>query len=106
MSVSKRAEIASFCLSAILLAGLSFFSPSRLAAESSKTGEAAAQTAPDAGRPATVCEPESLDSPYIPVDSWVYPAILRLYGLGYIDTVYLGMRPWTRASVERMLEEA
>lgn len=32
--------------------------------------------------------------------------MLRLYGLGYIDTVYLGMRPWTRASVERMLEEA
>ena len=31
---------------------------------------------------------------------------MRLYGLGYIDTVYLGMRPWTRGSVEHMLEEA
>jgi hypothetical protein len=36
----------------------------------------------------------------------MYPAIIRLYGLGFIDTVYLGMRPWTRASVEHMLEDA
>ena len=68
--------------------------------------QAAAQTLRDNSRPSPVCEPASLDSPYIPVDSWIYPAIFRLYGMGYIDTVYLGMRPWTRASVERMLEEA
>ena len=105
MSVSTRA-IASLCSSAILLSGFLIFPPSQLAAETPGTGEGAAQTTPDAGRPAPVCEPESLDSPYIPVDSWVYPAILRLYGLGYIDTVYLGMRPWTRSSVEHMLEEA
>jgi len=30
---------------------------------------------------------------------------MRLYGLGYLDTVYLGMRPWTRSSLERMLED-
>jgi hypothetical protein len=56
--------------------------------------------------PTPVCEPSSLDFPYIPVDSWVYQAIWRLYALGYIDTVYLGMRPWTRESVESMIEEA
>jgi hypothetical protein len=100
MSVSKRAAIVPFCLSAILLAGFSIFPCNSLAAESPEP-----QTAPDAGRPDPVCEPESLESPYIPVDSWIYPAVLRLYGLGYIDTVYLGMRPWTRASVERMIEE-
>ena len=44
-------------------------------------------------------------SPFIPVDSWVYPAMLRLYGLGYGDAVYLGMRPWTRASLSNMLED-
>ncbi len=44
-------------------------------------------------------------SPYIPVDSWVYPAVLRLYALGYVDKVYLGMRPWTRVSLSRMLDE-
>jgi len=59
-----------------------------------------------AGQPAPACEPAALGSPYIPVDSWVYPAMLRLYSLGFVDDVFLGMRPWTRASVERMLEEA
>jgi hypothetical protein len=54
---------------------------------------------------APVCEPSTLGSPYIPVDSWVYPAVLRLYSLGFVDNVYLGMRPWTRASVTHMLEE-
>ena len=56
--------------------------------------------------PASVCEPAALGSPYIPVDSWVYPAVLRLYSLGFLDHVFLGMRPWTRASVTRMLEDA
>src|SRR6202789_3137484 len=47
-----------------------------------------------------------MGSPYIPVDSWVYPAIYRLYSLGYVDAVYLGMRPWPRTSIARMLESA
>jgi len=38
-------------------------------------------------------------STYIPVDSWVYPAMLRLYGLGYVDTTFISMRPWTRRSL-------
>jgi len=61
---------------------------------------------PDNSHPDTVCEPSLLDSPYVPVDSWVYPAVMRLYSMGYIDTVYLGMRPWTRASISHMLEQA
>jgi len=52
-----------------------------------------------------VCEPSVVGSPYIPVDSWVYPAVLRLYALGYVDTVYLGMRPWTRSSLNSILDE-
>ena len=67
---------------------------------------APAQSGSDPSRPASVCMPSALGSPYIPVDSWVYPAMLRLYGLGYVDNVFLGMRPWTRASLEHMLEEA
>ena len=42
-------------------------------------------------------------SPYIPVDSWIYSAALRLYYLGYLPTAYLGLRPWTRASLAHML---
>lgn len=46
-----------------------------------------------------------LGSTYVPVDSWIYSAIDRLHGLGYVDTAYLGMRPWTRLSIVNMLEE-
>src|SRR6201998_3554033 len=106
MSVCKRAVSASVISSAIVLAGFLSLSPAPLAAETSAAAEAGAQTVPDSGRPSPVCEPATLDSPYIPVDSWVYHTICRLYGLGYIDTVFLGLRPWTRASVEHMLEEA
>ena len=50
------------------------------------------------------CSSSALGSPYIPVDSWVYPSVLRLYSLGYLDNVYLGMRPWTRANLSNILE--
>jgi hypothetical protein len=43
-------------------------------------------------------------SAYIPVDSWVYPAVLRLYSLGYADTIFLSMRPYTRQSLAHILE--
>jgi hypothetical protein len=45
----------------------------------------------------------SIGSPYIPLDSWIYPAAIRLYELGYLPTAYLDMRPWTRASLAHML---
>ncbi|HEX4575844.1 MAG TPA: capsule assembly Wzi family protein [Edaphobacter sp.] len=44
-----------------------------------------------------------LGSTYIPVDSWMYPALTRLYGMGFVDTMFLGMRPYTRRSVLHML---
>jgi hypothetical protein len=47
---------------------------------------------------------EGMSSSYLPLDSWIYPAVMRLYGLGYVDTVFLGLRPWTRLSVAHMLE--
>ena len=46
----------------------------------------------------------SLGSTYIPLDSWMYPQILRLYSLGFIDTLFLGMRPYTRTGVAHMLD--
>ena len=60
----------------------------------------------DPSRPVPVCEPSVLDSPYIPVDSWIYPAVLRLFSLNFVDSAFLDMRPWTRSSVDHMLEEA
>ncbi|HZP04109.1 MAG TPA: capsule assembly Wzi family protein [Terracidiphilus sp.] len=42
----------------------------------------------------------------MPIDSWIYPALDRLHALGYLDTAFLGLRPWTRLSVAHMLEES
>ena len=42
---------------------------------------------------------------YVPLDSWVYPAFERLFSMGYADSAYLGIRPWTRTSCLRILEE-
>ena len=42
---------------------------------------------------------------YVPLDSWVYPAFERLFSLGYADSAYLDMRPWTRTSCLQILQE-
>lgn len=42
---------------------------------------------------------------YVPMDSWIYPALDRLRGLGYLDTAFLGLRPWTRRSISNMLTQ-
>ncbi len=52
---------------------------------------------------AEIDETWTAGSPYVPVDWWVYPAMERLYALGYVDTAYLGLRPWTRLSIVHML---
>ena len=48
---------------------------------------------------------QDLGSAYIPVDSWVYPAMTRLYALGYANKMYLAMRPYTRQSLAHILEQ-
>ncbi len=48
----------------------------------------------------------NVGSSYVPLDSWVYPALERLVALGYIGTASLGLRPWTRLECARLLEEA
>jgi hypothetical protein len=50
-------------------------------------------------------EDSTMGSPYIPMDSWIYPAMSRLAALGYVDTAFASLRPWTRLNVARMLAE-
>lgn len=50
--------------------------------------------------------PGNMGSPYVELDSWIYPAIERLAALGYIHSEYLGMRPWTRIECAQLVEEA
>jgi hypothetical protein len=88
-----------------MLAAVLLMTAGTLTAEQPKTPTSTGPLDSDPNGIAPVCEPSTLGSPYIPVDSWVYPAVLRLYSLGFVDHVYLGMRPWTRASVTHMLEE-
>ena len=45
-------------------------------------------------------------SSYVPLDSWVYPALERLAALGYIQSASLSIRPWTRMECSRLLSEA
>src|SRR6266567_1095777 len=50
--------------------------------------------------------PANQGSPYVPLDSWVYPALDRLIGMGMIDSGFTGVRPWTRSECVRLLQEA
>jgi len=49
--------------------------------------------------------PANMGSPYVPLDSWVYPAFDRLIATGYVQSAFLGMRPWTRMQCARLLDE-
>jgi len=106
MNVTRRAVLVSVMPWTTVMAGILLLTTSPLGAESPGAPEGGGQRGHDPSRPVPVCEPSILDSPYIPVDSWVYPAMLRLYSLGFVDNMFLGMRPWTRASVDHMLETA
>jgi hypothetical protein len=45
-------------------------------------------------------------STYVPIESWIYPAIERLALAGYIQTAFAGLRPWTRMESARLVSEA
>jgi membrane-associated phospholipid phosphatase len=48
----------------------------------------------------------NMGSPFVPLDSWVYPALEKLAALGYVSTAMEGLRPWTRVECARLTEEA
>src|SRR5215469_244503 len=48
----------------------------------------------------------NMGSPYVPLDSWVYPAMDRLIAQGYIKSAIVDMRPWTRFECARLVSEA
>jgi hypothetical protein len=111
MDVNKRRLVAIVFQCAMLLTGLFLLTAASATAEDRAATNAdlsagAGQWGRVSGGVAPVCQPAVLGSPYIPVDSWIYPAMLRLYSLGFVDNVFLGMRPWTRASLGHMLEAA
>ena len=46
---------------------------------------------------------QTAGSSYVPLDSWVYPAIERLAALGIIHGEFLGLRPWTRTQIALLI---
>jgi hypothetical protein len=47
----------------------------------------------------------NLGSPYVPLDSWIYPAMERLAALGLLSDEFMGMRPWTRLECARTVSD-
>lgn len=50
--------------------------------------------------------PSAMGSPYVPLDSWIYPLFDRLVAMGVADDAILGIRPWTRLECARPVSEA
>src|ERR1035437_9205518 len=104
-NVKRNDGVTVFIRWSMVLAGVVLMAVGTLSAEQSGTPGSEGRSADNVNDTDTDCASVASGSPYIPVDSWIYPAVLRLYALGYVDSVYLGMRPWTRASLNHMLEE-
>jgi membrane-associated phospholipid phosphatase len=51
-------------------------------------------------------QPKNMGSPYVPLDSWIYPALERLEAWGYVPEGFLGQRPWTRMECARLISDA
>jgi hypothetical protein len=56
--------------------------------------------------PERTYNPKHAGSPYVPLDSWIYPALEKLSALGYAERGFEGMRPWTRMDCARMIDKA
>ncbi len=93
---------------AVSLAGILLAASLPLSAQPAAAQQMSQQLATKSGattQSLSDCESSIQGSPFIPIDSWIYPAVTRLYALGYARGVFLGMRPWTRLAVISMLED-
>lgn len=102
--VAAKASVRQFAI-AFAIAGLLQAPTCYLSAQNSTVLDQGQRSGHTSGSTTSDCDSSEMDSPYIPVDSWIYQAVGRLYSMGYASNVYLGMRPWTRASVRNMLNE-
>jgi hypothetical protein len=48
----------------------------------------------------------SLGTTLVPLSSWIYPALKRLIALGYIQSQFVGIEPWSRQECANLLQEA
>lgn len=99
--------ISSMCFFVALSLPLqSAFSLQSATAAQQSTGSSQQPSVPPNYVPASpIVHVSTLGSSYVPMDSWMYPALDRLQALGYLDTAFLGLRPWTRLSILHMLQQ-
>jgi membrane-associated phospholipid phosphatase len=71
-----------------------------------ETGGGSWESLRDSVSETTDRKPSFMGSPYVPLDSWIYPALERLAALGYVKSASLGIRPWTRLECARLVDEA
>lgn len=57
-------------------------------------------------QPETQLRARKVGSSYVPLESWVYPAVERLASLGYIQLAFRNSRPWTRIEVAIIVNQA
>lgn len=50
--------------------------------------------------------PKSFGSPFVPLDSWIYPALERLAAMGFLKSEFEGLKPWTRLECVGLFQEA
>lgn len=93
----------SLLLSAILLPGAIL---SQAQAQTQAQTTAQHPFGPNYRPPAAVISTSQEGSTYVPMDSWIYPALDRLHSLGYLDSAFMGVRPWTRLAIAHMLERS
>jgi hypothetical protein len=70
-----------------------------------------ALTIPTVARPSGPHDSEqrsvsNMASPYVPLESWIYPAFERLAAEGYLQSAFFDLRPWTRLDCARLIDEA
>lgn len=78
---------------------------SELRAQGDKT-QNPTDEAPSPELPEYTHDPRNIGSTYVPLDSWIYPALDRLAAFGYVERGFEGMRPWTRMECARIIDTA
>jgi membrane-associated phospholipid phosphatase len=80
------------------------------AASATELQQTIAQLTPDpfANRPPPPfdADPDTIGSTNVPMDSWIYPTLERLFAMGFIPGQSASIRPWTRQECLRQLRLA
>jgi capsule assembly protein Wzi/PAP2 superfamily protein len=108
ISISRVEGKKHFPADAFVGSGIGWFSGWQVyrAHHNSELGGGIAEDLSDSPQVASDRTPSAMGSPYVPLDSWIYPLLDRLGALGLYDDAILGIKPWTRLECARLVSEA